>query len=67
MTARWRRWLDRAAVAASGAGDARPWPATDPADVSDALTGLELGRAMLTLLSLQPDLEVAAPTTVGAP
>lgn len=67
VTARWRRWLDRAAVAASGAGEARPWPAMDPADVSDALTGLELGRAMLTLLSLQPDLEVAAPTTVGAP
>lgn len=60
VTDRWRRWLDRTATLVAGAPHDRPWPGVDTGVVVDALTGMELGRAMLTLASLQPDLEQAA-------
>jgi hypothetical protein len=70
VTARWRAWLDRAEALAAGEVGVALLPRRAPATVAEALHGMELGRAWLTLASLSPDLEPtvpAPPTPAAAP
>jgi hypothetical protein len=65
VTGRWRRWLDDEDRFVAG----EHVDAVGPVDLDDlaaALTGDELGRAMLTLASLRPELAVTARVMAAA-
>lgn len=65
VTDRWRGWLDDADALLAGHAAPRR-AARDPDAIADALRGQEVGRAWLTLASLQPDLEPRLPAAAPA-
>ena len=64
VTARWRRWLDRAAAVAAGQEVPEPEP-LDTADLGDALVGMEVGAALLAMASVRPELAASAVAEVA--
>ncbi len=66
VTARWRAWLDGAHAAVVGDGPDVSTNRPDLDTLGEALVGMEIGQAWLTLSSLQLDLEVRPTSSMRA-